>query len=279
MLSALEPSIGQKERTSCPRSPVCPMIAPRITRLILTAFRSYRKLDLAVDATVFDLQTSGYATAWNVTSLTNMDATVDASAAITLIPGDEVLLTTMWGPAGSSGPGNYEFKRVASVSSNTVFFTESVRNIYGNGTNADLTGHRVILQRVPQFANVTVHAGAGAYECGEETALLDSLEGRRGQPRLKPPFPAVEGLYARPTVVNNVESIASVPSIISGGADWFAGMGTEKSKGFGIFSLSGHVTRPGKVRYNGVQLRLMPRVDARIGVPHERERKRPCGPV
>lgn len=94
--------------------------------------------------------------------------------------------------------------------------------------------------------DVTVHAGAGAYECGEETALLDSLEGRRGQPRLKPPFPAVEGLYARPTVVNNVESIASVPSIISGGADWFAGMGTEKSKGFGIFSLSGHVTRPGQ---------------------------------
>ena len=73
--------------------------------------------------------------------------------------------------------------------------------------------------------DITVHAGAGAYICGEETALLDSLEGRRGQPRLKPPFPAVAGLYARPTVVNNVESIASVPSIISNGADWFAGDG------------------------------------------------------
>ena len=93
---------------------------------------------------------------------------------------------------------------------------------------------------------ITVHAGAGAYICGEETALLDSLEGRRGQPRLKPPFPAVAGLYARPTVVNNVESIASVPGIIAGGAEWFSSMGTEKSAGHGLFSLSGHVARPGQ---------------------------------
>src|SRR6476660_9092546 len=78
---------------------------------------------------------------------------------------------------------------------------------------------------------LVVHSGAGAYICGEETALLDSLEGYRGQPRLKPPFPAVAGLYASPTVVNNVESVARVPSIISNGAEWFAGMGTEKSKG------------------------------------------------
>jgi len=94
--------------------------------------------------------------------------------------------------------------------------------------------------------DITLHAGAGAYICGEETALLDSLEGRRGQPRLKPPFPAVAGLYARPTVVNNVESIASIPSILMRGAEWFADMGTERSNGFGIFSLSGHVTRPGQ---------------------------------
>ena len=94
--------------------------------------------------------------------------------------------------------------------------------------------------------DVVVHAGAGAYICGEETALLDSLEGRRGQPRLKPPFPAVAGLYARPTVVNNVESIASVPSIVLNGAEWFKGMGTEKSTGYGLFSVSGHVKRPGQ---------------------------------
>jgi NADH-quinone oxidoreductase subunit F len=94
--------------------------------------------------------------------------------------------------------------------------------------------------------DIVVHAGAGAYICGEETALLDSLEGFRGQPRLKPPFPAVAGLYACPTVVNNVESIATVPYIVKHGAQEFAAMGTERSKGFGIFSLSGHVTRPGQ---------------------------------
>ncbi len=104
------------------------------------------------------------------------------------------------------------------------------KNIHGSGFDLD----------------ITVHAGAGAYICGEETALLDSLEGRRGQPRLKPPFPAVAGLYARPTVVNNVESIASVPPILLHGADWFSDMGTAKSQGFGIFSLSGHVKRPGQ---------------------------------
>jgi NADH-quinone oxidoreductase subunit F len=94
--------------------------------------------------------------------------------------------------------------------------------------------------------DVVVHTGAGAYICGEETALLEGLEGRRGQPRLRPPFPAVAGLYASPTVINNVESIASVPSIVEHGADWFASMGTDKSKGYGIFSLSGHVTKPGQ---------------------------------
>ncbi|MDN5794648.1 MAG: NADH-quinone oxidoreductase subunit NuoF [Intrasporangium sp.] len=94
--------------------------------------------------------------------------------------------------------------------------------------------------------DIVVHAGAGAYECGEETALLDSLEGRRGQPRSKPPFPGAQGLYARPTSVNNVESIASVAGILRHGADWFKSMGTEKSTGFGIFSLSGHVAHPGQ---------------------------------
>jgi NADH-quinone oxidoreductase subunit F len=93
---------------------------------------------------------------------------------------------------------------------------------------------------------LTVHAGAGAYICGEETALLDSLEGRRGQPRLRPPFPAVAGLYASPTVINNVETIASVPSIVSQGVDWFRSMGSGRSPGFTLYSLSGHVTSPGQ---------------------------------
>lgn len=104
------------------------------------------------------------------------------------------------------------------------------KNILGSGYDLD----------------VIVHSGAGAYICGEETALLDSLEGRRGQPRLRPPFPAVAGVYASPTVINNVESIASVPCIIDSGVDWFQSMGTEKSKGMTIYSLSGHVTNPGQ---------------------------------
>jgi NADH-quinone oxidoreductase subunit F len=93
--------------------------------------------------------------------------------------------------------------------------------------------------------DVVVHAGAGAYICGEETALLDSLEGFRGQPRLKPPFPAVAGLYASPTVINNVETICNIPYIIDRGVDWFRQFGTEKSPGFKVFAVSGHVTRPG----------------------------------
>ena len=117
---------------------------------------------------------------------------------------------------------------------------------------------------------VVVHAGAGAYICGEETALLDSLEGRRGQPRLRPPFPAVAGLYASPTVVNNVESIASVPSIISHGASWFSSMGTEKSKGMTIYSLSGHVQRPGQFEAPlGVTLRQLLELSGGIREGHE----------
>ncbi len=93
--------------------------------------------------------------------------------------------------------------------------------------------------------DVYVHLGAGAYICGEETALLESLEGRLGQPRLRPPFPAVAGLYARPTVVNNVETLANVPAIIARGAEWYLGLGNPQSPGPKIFCLSGHVERPG----------------------------------
>lgn len=93
---------------------------------------------------------------------------------------------------------------------------------------------------------ITAHAGAGAYICGEETALLDSLEGLRGHPRLKPPFPAVAGLYARPTVVNNVETVSDVAIVFRNSAEWYASMGTERSKGCGMFSVSGHVKEPGQ---------------------------------
>ncbi|SYZ73303.1 NADH:ubiquinone oxidoreductase, chain F [Candidatus Zixiibacteriota bacterium] len=103
------------------------------------------------------------------------------------------------------------------------------KNIFGTGYDLDMV----------------VHTGGGAYICGEETALLNSLEGERGMSRIRPPFPAIEGLYGCPTVVNNVETLAVVPHVINNGADWYASMGTEKSKGTKIFSLSGHVKRPG----------------------------------
>jgi NADH-quinone oxidoreductase subunit F len=92
---------------------------------------------------------------------------------------------------------------------------------------------------------IVIHRGAGAYICGEETALLESLEGKRGQPRSKPPFPAVQGLYASPTLINNVETIATVPAIVENGGAWYASLGVENSAGTRVFSLSGNVVNGG----------------------------------
>jgi NADH-quinone oxidoreductase subunit F len=103
------------------------------------------------------------------------------------------------------------------------------KNILGSGFNFDVYGH----------------TGAGAYECGEESALMESLEGKRGYPRIKPPFPAVVGLYGCPTIINNVETLSSVPPIIMRGAEWYAGLGTPKNGGTRLFAISGHVNRPG----------------------------------
>jgi NADH-quinone oxidoreductase subunit F len=103
------------------------------------------------------------------------------------------------------------------------------RNIFDSGYDLD----------------IYVHRGAGAYICGEETALMNSLEGWIGQPRLKPPFPAVAGLYAKPTIINNVETMINVPRIVEKGVEWYRQFGTEKSPGTKVFSLSGHVNRPG----------------------------------
>jgi NADH-quinone oxidoreductase subunit F len=118
--------------------------------------------------------------------------------------------------------------------------TAAVQEAYGKGyLGKDILGRGF-------DCDMTVHAGAGAYICGEETALLDSLEGKRGQPRLKPPFPATNGLYDAPTVVNNVGSLATVPYIVLGGADWFKTMGPDGSPGPCIYSLSGRVKNPGQ---------------------------------
>ncbi len=103
------------------------------------------------------------------------------------------------------------------------------KNILGSGFDCDLTLHR----------------GAGAYICGEETALLNSLEGLRGQPRLKPPFPAIKGLFDKPTIVNNVETLCNIPHIVTKGGQWFADLGVGRSGGTRIVCVSGHVNRPG----------------------------------
>jgi NADH-quinone oxidoreductase subunit F len=117
---------------------------------------------------------------------------------------------------------------------------------------------------------LVLHVGAGAYICGEETALLDSLEGFRGQPRLRPPFPAIAGLYAKPTVVNNVESVASVPAIVNQGVAWFTSMGTEKSKGFTLYSLSGHVNNPGQFEAPlGITLRQLLEISGGVRKGHK----------
>jgi NADH-quinone oxidoreductase subunit F len=103
------------------------------------------------------------------------------------------------------------------------------KNILGTGFSLDMS----------------VHRGAGAYICGEETAMIESLEGKPGNPRMKPPYPAQTGLFGHPTLVQNIETLACIPHIVSRGAEWFAGIGTEQSKGPKIFSVSGHVKRPG----------------------------------
>ena len=103
------------------------------------------------------------------------------------------------------------------------------KNVMGSGWDCD----------------IVIHRGAGAYEAGEETALIESLEGKRAQPRIKPPFPAVAGLYNKPTAVNNVETLCNIPLIVLNGAEWFAGVGPEKNGGPKLFCISGHVKRPG----------------------------------
>src|SRR5436305_9349813 len=113
----------------------------------------------------------------------------------------------------------------------------------GEAGKANVLGEKVL---GTNFAcDIHTHTGAGAYICGEETALLSSLEGQRGHPRMKPPFPAVSGLYACPTVVNNVETLTAVPDIIKMGGAAYQKLGTEKSGGTKLWSVSGHVKRPG----------------------------------
>lgn len=118
-------------------------------------------------------------------------------------------------------------------------FEQALEEAYANG----LLGKDVLGSGVD--FDLYCHVGAGAYICGEETALLESLEGKQGKPRFKPPFPANYGLYGKPTTINNTETFASVPAIIRNGGEWFKAFGTEKSGGTKLFSVSGHVNKPG----------------------------------
>ena len=121
----------------------------------------------------------------------------------------------------------------------SIVLERAIAEAYAGGyLGADICGS-------DKRVDVVLHRGAGAYICGEETALLNSLEGLRGQPRLRPPFPAVEGLFASPTVINNVETLMNVPDIITNGVEWFRAVGTEKSPGSKLLTISGKVERPG----------------------------------
>lgn len=123
-------------------------------------------------------------------------------------------------------------------------FAQAVKEAYANGyLGRNIKGTGIDFDLYPTL-------GAGAYICGEETALLESLEGKKGQPRFKPPFPANVGLYGKPTTINNTESLSSVPSIVRNGAEWFKSFGVENSGGVKCFSVSGHVNNPGNFEIN-----------------------------
>src|SRR5918993_222293 len=128
------------------------------------------------------------------------------------------------------------------VRGEVIVETEALRKAVAEAYDAGLLGRNAAGSGFD--FDVFVHRGAGAYICGEETAMLESLEGKPGKPRLKPPFPAGAGLYGCPTTVNNVESIAVVPTILRRGAAWFAGIGRPKNEGTKLFQISGHVNRP-----------------------------------
>ncbi|MDY0342096.1 MAG: NADH-ubiquinone oxidoreductase-F iron-sulfur binding region domain-containing protein [Lentimicrobium sp.] len=123
-----------------------------------------------------------------------------------------------------------------------------LRHALEQATQAGILGYNIMNSGFN--LNIQVSEGAGAFVCGEETALISSIEGKRGMPGPKPPFPAIRGLFGRPTVVNNVETLANIPPIIDNGPDWYAGIGTEKSKGTKVFALAGNITNTGLVEVN-----------------------------
>lgn len=143
-----------------------------------------------------------------------------------------------------NAPVGYNYMRGEFMDEPFMRFDAALKEAYAAGLlGDDVMGSGISVE-------LYSHLGAGAYICGEETALLESLEGKKGQPRFKPPFPAQFGLYGMPTTVNNTETIASAPAVMRNGADWFIGLGVENSHGMKCFSVSGHVEKPGNFEVN-----------------------------
>ena len=160
----------------------------------------------------------------------------------------------------------YNYMRGEFMDEVNTRFSEALKDAYAAG----YLGKNILGSGVDFDLYATL--GAGAYICGEETALLESLEGKKGQPRFKPPFPANYGLYGRPTTINNTESLASIPSIIRNGGDWFAQMGVPKAGGEKLFSVSGHVNNPGNFEVPlGISFREL--LEMAGGILHGRQLK------
>jgi len=133
----------------------------------------------------------------------------------------------------------YNYLRGEFINEQWIIFNQALKDAYEN----NLVGNNILSTNIS--INIFALIGAGAYIVGEETAMLESIEGKRGMPRIKPPFPAIKGLYGQPTIINNTETLSTVPKIILNGDDWYKNIGIDSSEGIKMFSMSGHISKPG----------------------------------
>ena len=133
----------------------------------------------------------------------------------------------------------YNYLRGEFINEQWIIFNQALKDAYEN----NLVGNNILSTNIS--VNIFALIGAGAYIVGEETAMLESIEGKRGMPRIKPPFPAIKGLYGQPTIINNTETLSTVPKIILNGDDWYKNIGIDSSEGIKMFSMSGHISKPG----------------------------------
>ena len=133
----------------------------------------------------------------------------------------------------------YNYLRGEFINEQWIIFNQALKDAYEN----NLVGNNILSTNIS--VNIFSLIGAGAYIVGEETAMLESIEGKRGMPRIKPPFPAIKGLFGQPTIINNTETLSTVPKIILNGDDWYKNIGIDSSEGVKMFSMSGHISKPG----------------------------------